>query len=108
MAAFRLHDASETGKIDDVKLVERLSRDYLFQLKQWENSDFMDLTANNYFELGAIKFITRLTTYAFKLKNKSLLQKSKILYDSLKKCYYLQRHPINMMKLSLAMLLNKY
>lgn len=33
LAAYRLHDASETGKLSDMRLVRRLSRDQLFLLK---------------------------------------------------------------------------
>ena len=81
LAAYRLHQESETGSIGDIKLVQRLAKDYIYQVKQWENSNFMD---NIFFKKGAVKFLTRLYMYAFKTKDVLVKDYANVLYSDLK------------------------
>jgi len=81
LAAYRIHSESETGSIGDIKLVERLAKDYIYQVKQWENSSFMD---NLFFQKEAIKFLTRLYMYAYKTKDVLLKESANLLYVDLK------------------------
>lgn len=69
LVAYRLHDLSETANIGDLKLVSRLANDYLYQIKQWRGSDFIDATAMEYFFYHALKYKNRLLAYGIK-KNK--------------------------------------
>jgi glycosyltransferase involved in cell wall biosynthesis len=66
LASYRIHDKSETGKLDDVKLVKRLIADYSFQVKQWRNSDFLDKDAYNFFSYNLKKFKKRYVGYKIK------------------------------------------
>ena len=81
LAAYRLHQESETGSIGDIKLVQRLAMDYIYQLKQWEDSSFID---DLFFQKGAMKFMTRLFMYAYKSKNTLLKDYANVLYADLK------------------------
>jgi glycosyltransferase involved in cell wall biosynthesis len=66
LASYRIHDKSETGKLEDSKLVKRLIDDYSFQVKQWRNSDFLDKDAYNFFSCNLKKFKKRYLGYKIK------------------------------------------
>lgn len=76
LAAFRIHDESETGRIGDINLVSRLSKDYLYQVKQWKNSDFIKGDSYYYFVNNALKFTNRLFGYGLKGLNYNLIKLS--------------------------------
>lgn len=73
LAAFRIHKSSETGSIGDLILVTRLANDYLYQIKQWKNSDFMDNESMQYFIDNAFKYKKRLLGYGIKLKDDKII-----------------------------------
>ncbi|GHT75444.1 glycosyl transferase family 2 [Bacteroidia bacterium] len=75
LASYRIHNQSETGKLDDGKLVKRLIDDYSFQVKQWKHSDFLDEEAYNFFIRNLKKFKKRYLGYGIKQ-----LDLSKIIY----------------------------
>lgn len=66
LAAYRIHDESETGRIGDVILVARLSKDYIFQLFQWKNSDFITSDLYSFFLQNAYKYTNRLLGYGIR------------------------------------------
>lgn len=66
LAYYRIHQSSETGALGDYKLVKRLSRDYIFQVKQWKGDSFLDDNAFNFFVCKAKKYIRRRLGYALK------------------------------------------
>lgn len=78
MAAYRVHDDSETGKIGDSTLVTRLSDDYIFQIEQWANSDFMSSDNVMFFVENAFKFSNRLLGYGLRKANIELIRKALI------------------------------
>lgn len=83
LAAFRIHLGSETGQKADIDLVERLAKDYVFQVKQWHGSDFLDHDASKYFEFWAARYIFRCYYYAVKKKDKRLFKTIKSLEKQL-------------------------
>jgi hypothetical protein len=85
LAAYRIHADSETGRIGDIKLVERLSKDYIFQIHQWKNSDFILGEEYKYFVDNAFKFTNRLFGYGIKYKNINVIRKAIIASDELNK-----------------------
>jgi len=81
LAAFRIHNESETGRIGDMNLVKRLSKDYLFQVIQWKNSDFIKDHNYRYFIDNAYKYSNRLLAYGFKAIKLGFIRESlKIMY----------------------------
>jgi glycosyltransferase involved in cell wall biosynthesis len=59
LAAYRIHAFSTTGMLDDFKLIRRLSKDYLFQVRQWHSSSFLDVSDKKYFEYWALRYLFR-------------------------------------------------
>jgi len=106
LAAFRIHEDSETGKIGDVKLVTRLAQDYIFQVNQWYHSNFLDNIDKSYFEYWAIKYVTRINYYAFKTKNKQLKQSASQLINKLEHLKFVRSHIFSRTKLYFLKLLN--
>lgn len=51
LASYRLHSKSETGHLKNMQLVQRLAHDYIFQVKQWMECDFMGKRSLNIFVL---------------------------------------------------------
>ena len=106
LAAFRIHSGSETGQKADVDLVERLARDYVFQVKQWQDSDFLDHDARKYFEFWAVKYIFRCYYYALKASDLRLFKTVKGLEEQLyamplTKPFNIERTKIKIIKLLL-------
>ncbi|HUX95279.1 MAG TPA: glycosyltransferase [Bacteroidales bacterium] len=107
LAAYRHHIESETGKTDDILLSKRLSADYLYQLKQWKNSNFIDRDALSYFERNALKFLKRFSAYAFKKKDAQLKKDASILFNNIEQYDLFNKYPCTTMKLLIIQLLNK-
>jgi glycosyltransferase involved in cell wall biosynthesis len=103
LSAYRLHQESETGSIGDIKLVQRLAKDYIYQVKQWENSSFID---SLFFQKGAVKFMTRLFTYAYKTKDALLKEHAKVLYADLKEMKLERVEFKSKIKLEVARIIN--
>lgn len=83
LAAFRVHSGSETGRKSDVELAERLAKDYIFQVKQWQDSDFLDFNAKRYFEFWSSRYIFKCYYYAFKTGDLRLSKTAKRLEEQL-------------------------
>lgn len=103
LAAYRLHQESETGSIGDIKLVQRLAKDYIYQVEQWENSSFID---NLFFQKGAIKFLTRLYMYAYKTKDVLVKDYANVLYADLKEIKLDKVDYTSKIKLKVAKIIN--
>jgi glycosyltransferase involved in cell wall biosynthesis len=66
LAAYRIHNESETGHLADAALVKRLIDDYSFQVKQWKGNDFMDNDSYNFFVNHLKRFKRRYLAYGIK------------------------------------------
>lgn len=79
LAFYRLHSESETGALGDLKLVKRLVNDYLFQVNQWKNDNFLDKEAFTFFTSKLKKYSRRQIGYSLsKMEIKSLIKGVKI------------------------------
>lgn len=85
LAYYRIHQSSETGSIGDYRLVKRLSRDYIFQVKQWKEDSFLDHDAFDFFVCKAKKYIRRRLGYALKTLDIKEVFTSICLYRTLQK-----------------------
>jgi glycosyltransferase involved in cell wall biosynthesis len=83
LAAYRIHRESETGRIGDVNLVARLSKDYLFQVEQWKDSSWMPGDTYNYFVKNAYKYTNRLLGYGIKKAKIDLIKLALVNLDKL-------------------------
>ena len=102
LAAYRIHVDSETGKIGNNELVERLAHDYIFQVKQWQNSIFLDNKDKYYFEYWAIKYLFQLFFYASKTSNKEKRINAEILYQEFRQLQFSNTHFKELFKLKLV------
>lgn len=71
LSSYRIHEKSETGHLKHLELVSRLANDYLFQLKEWKNSNFITFKEYNYFCKNAIRFAFNEYYFAIKYKDVS-------------------------------------
>ena len=85
LASYRIHKESETGKIGDIILVRRLVTDYIYQVHQWQNTDFMDNESKAYFIKNVYKYKKRLLGYGIKLKDDKIIDEVLEISDQLKK-----------------------
>jgi glycosyltransferase involved in cell wall biosynthesis len=72
LAAYRIHENSETGRINDFELSNRLARDYIFQIKQYKNNNIIGYKAKKYFEYWAFKYTARASGYALKYNDRRM------------------------------------
>lgn len=49
LSFYRIHKSSETGHLENVELVRRLAHDYIYQLYQWKENNFMGKNEYEYF-----------------------------------------------------------
>ena len=77
LASYRLHQKSETGHLKNNLLVQRLAKDYLYQIKQWKNSSFIDKRSYAYFVRWAKYYIFSEYWIGVKQKNRKLIIKGK-------------------------------
>ena len=68
LASYRLHSKSETGHLKNMQLVQRLAHDYIFQVKQWMECDFMGKKEFEYFCSLAARFAFEEFYYGVKYK----------------------------------------
>ncbi len=66
LASYRIHNQSETGKLNNIRLSKRLLDDYIYQVKQWRGKQFLDAEALSYFEYWANKYMKRYFIYSLK------------------------------------------
>lgn len=76
LAAYRIHDASATGGLDDLKLIHRLSKDYLFQVREWAASSFLETPEKEYFNYWALRYLFKALFGALKAGNRMLFDES--------------------------------
>lgn len=108
LAAFRIHKDSETGSLNDNYLVKRLARDYVFQVRQWQNSDFLTVNEKSYFEYWAFKYIFRTYYYAFKTGDKELRRYGNDLKEELKSLNFTKPYFFKRIKMDLLQLLSRF
>lgn len=106
LAAFRIHPGSETGSIGKINLVKRLADDYIYQVKQWQNSNFLDEKDKFYFEYWAIKYLFQLFVYAFKASNKEKKKNAELLYQEFKLLKLSNGHFKELLKLKIARIIS--
>lgn len=102
LVAYRIHKGSETERIGDVRLVSRLANDYIYQMRQWQNSVFIGKNEIFYFEHYALKFVRRLFSYSIKLNDYALKEKSSKLYSELQTLNFYHWHLTEHLKLELV------
>ena len=66
LASYRVHRFSETGHLEDVVLVKRLLRDYLFQVQEMNNNTCLNNDAKEYFRYWHRRYFYRLLASGFK------------------------------------------
>jgi glycosyltransferase involved in cell wall biosynthesis len=66
LAAYRVHEESVTGKMEDAALAGKLMEDYFYQCRQWKGNAFLDKEAYDYFVYNAYRYIRRTIGYGFK------------------------------------------
>ncbi len=76
LAAYRIHSSSATGVLGDLKLIRRLSLDYLFQVRQWYASSFLDASDKKYFEYWALRYLFRTLIGSLKCSDQELFKES--------------------------------
>jgi glycosyltransferase involved in cell wall biosynthesis len=91
-AAYRHHATSATGKLDDLHLVRRLAEDYLFQVREWRASSFLDSIDKKYFEFWALRYLFKTIFGALKSGNDMLFFDSSRDYASLMSEGLIHRH----------------
>lgn len=57
LAQYRLHEKSETGHLEDIKLIQRLIHDYTFQIDEMEKNTIFDNECKSYFRKWLAKVI---------------------------------------------------
>lgn len=85
LTAFRIHSDSETGSIENVELVQRLARDYIYQIYQWQNSSFLDRKDKYFFEYWAVKFVAQALAHASRANDHSLHEDALSSFEQLHK-----------------------
>jgi glycosyltransferase involved in cell wall biosynthesis len=104
LAAFRIHSGSLTGKMNDISLVKRLAKDYIFQVRQWQNSTFLTINEKSYFEYWVFKYLLRTFYYALITGDKEHMRYGQSLKNELTalnftKPYFLKRLKIIIIQL---------
>lgn len=76
LASYREHEKSETGHLENIKLVSRLANDYLFQISEASNTKFYSKDLKDYFNKKAVYFVTQHLILSLKSNNLIELKKS--------------------------------
>lgn len=79
LASYRLHEQSETGHLKNDQLVSRLAHDYIYQLAQWKDNDFMAGEAYAYFSHWAKHYA--FNEYLFGMQHRNIELRNKGLRD---------------------------
>jgi len=108
LGSFRIHKESETGRIGDVILVRQLATDYIYQVRQWQDSDYMGEIEMSYFEHYALKFVRRLFLYSTRLKDKNLKEKALMLYSEIHQLKFSNAHKLEHYKLETSKFLSSF
>ena len=108
LAAFRIHNGSETGRLNDRLLVKRLARDYIFQVEQWQESDFMTNHEKSYFEFWAYHYLFKIYYYAFKTNDKELRQYANDLHKELNRLNLIKAFSSKRLKMKLIQFISRF
>lgn len=76
LASYREHEKSETGHLENIKLISRLANDYLYQLEHVNGNRCISSATNEYFSYCAQRYTLQEYVYAIINKDDILLQKS--------------------------------
>ena len=76
LASYREHEKSETGHLENIKLVSRLANDYLFQVKDSSEKPFPHEELKTYFKEMARYFVTQYLILSLKLSDSVELKKA--------------------------------
>lgn len=66
LAKYRLHKSSETGSLNNCYLEKRLLRDYVFQIKHFDENHLFDKADKSYFSYWKYKHLFRVFKYGVK------------------------------------------
>ncbi len=83
LAAYRQHSGSATSALDHLKMVRRLALDYLYQVRQWHGSEFLDLEQHRYFEHWALKYLFSLLLESLRYRDRELFNEAKSGFGSM-------------------------
>lgn len=72
LASYRLHEKSETGHLENSKLVRRLAKDYQYQVDQWSDNDFMTGESYEYLKRHAQQFAFEEILFGIKNNDRDL------------------------------------
>lgn len=84
LASYREHNKSETGHLDNIKLVGRLAGDYLYQVSESAANSFYSDNLKAYLKNNATYFGTQYLVLALKLNDVEELEKSIAIWHNLK------------------------
>lgn len=76
LASYREHEKSETGHLENIKLVSRLANDYLFQVKDSSEKPFPHEELKTYFKEMARYFVSQYLILSLKLNDSVELKKA--------------------------------
>lgn len=76
LASYREHEKSETGHLENIKLVSRLANDYLFQVKDSSDKPFPHEELKTYFKEMARYFVSQYLILSLKLNDSVELKKA--------------------------------
>ena len=106
-AAYRLHDESATGVLDNQQITFQLAKDYLYQVKQWKNSSFLDNNQKYYYEYWALKYVLRSLIGALKNNDKNRFIGSSLIFASLLSVGLINNHGWLLRKIQYLIALEK-
>lgn len=69
LASYREHEKSETGHLENIKLVRRLANDYIFQVSESSYNTFFSKNIKRFFRDMAVYFGTQYLILAFKIND---------------------------------------
>ena len=76
LASYREHEKSETGHLENIKLVSRLANDYIFQVSESSYNTFISKKIKKYFRNMAVWFGTQYLILAFKIYDSTEIKKA--------------------------------
>lgn len=85
LASYREHEKSETGHLENIKLVSRLANDYIFQVEQRVSNHCISKETCNYFAYWAAYYTFQEFVYAVTHDDKSLYKLALLHRNQLKK-----------------------
>jgi glycosyltransferase involved in cell wall biosynthesis len=106
-AAYRQHAGSATSSLDHLRMVRRLAMDYLYQVRQWHDSDFLELPEKRYFEHWALKYIFSMMFQALKCGDRPMFNEARTNYQDTISVGLLCEHGFMLSRLRYLLVLEK-